>query len=390
MSDKIIGGIKEIHQFMGDEGNFLLPYAPAYLRLLQALDAPEYMDYNFVLCVSGAAVRVSWLQGWAAYKDEPNQSELFINGDRLAEYRKGFSGAGVEAEIYLNEAKKEWWNGNYSGSVTWVDGSKLKKDIVASIDKGIPVLAHGAAGEPTGLIIGYEDNGTRICIISIFTPDDKKNGESQYRLSGESWTDEITLYCIITGFKPRLVDKQLLREVMANIVYLARLKEAKKNIPGKNVSFGLDAVLSLSEHLIWDEGFESLETYKKYEGDLSWHYDRPKEFWREDGARSLADRFWAGYCDFLCMLNGFESLKLFIDRYKEITPEWSVDLEEAGRCAHRIADYTGELWNYVTADEEGLKKFKTADVRSIFAAHMLRVKIYYTRITEIFERLLNE
>ena len=69
---------------------------------------------------------------------------------------------------------------------------------------------------------------------------------------------------------------------------------------------------------------------KKYDGDLLWQYDRPKRFWREDGARSLAHRFWAGYCDFLCMLNGFESLKLFIDRYKEITPEWSADLEEAG------------------------------------------------------------
>ena len=50
---------------------------------------------------------------------------------------------------------------------------------------------------------------------------------------------------------------------MANIVYLARLKEPEKNIPGKHVSFGLDAILSLSEHLVWDEGFEPLETYKK-------------------------------------------------------------------------------------------------------------------------------
>ena len=169
MSDKIIGGIKEIHQFMGDEGNFLLPYAPAYLRLIQTLDAPEYMDYNCVLCVSGAATRVSWLQGWAAYKDEPNQSELFINGDRLAEYRKGFSGAEMEAEIYLNEAKRDWWSGNYSGSVIWADGSKVKNDIIASIDKGVPVLAHGAAGKPTSLIIGYEDNGTRICLLAFYT-----------------------------------------------------------------------------------------------------------------------------------------------------------------------------------------------------------------------------
>lgn len=390
MSDKMIGGIKKIHQFMEGEGNFLLPFAPAYLRLLQALNAPAYMDYNFVLCVSGAAVRVSWLQGWAEYKDEPNQSELFVNGDRLTEYRKGFQGAGLEAEFYLSESKRSWWSGNYSGNVTWTDSKKAKADITASIDKGIPVLAHGVAGEPTCLIIGYKNDGARLCLISIFTPDDKKIGESDCRLSDENWTDEITLYCIVTKFTPRHVDKAMLREIMETVIYLARIQKPEIEIPGRHVSLGLEAILSAAEHLVWDEGFEALEPGKKYEGELSWPYARPTGFWRDDGARSLSSRFWAGYCDFLCMLNGFVALEHFLSRYKEIVPEWSAELEEAARCACCIADYTGELWKYVTPDEEGLKKFKTADIRSIFAAHMLRVRIYYTRITEIFDRLLNE
>ena len=391
MADKLIEGIKEIHQFTEGEGNFLLPYAPAYLRLLQSLGAPDYMDYDFVLCVSGAAVRVSWQQGWAAYEDEPNQSELFINGDRLTEYRRGFAGAGVEAEICLSEAKRERWRGHYSGSVTWAGGEKAKTDITASIDRGIPVPAHGIAGEPACLIIGYEDGGTRLCVMSIFTPADKKTGKSKYRISDGSWTDEITLYCIVRGFRPRAVDMTLLREVMTNVICLARLKSYDKAGSEWHVTYGLEAIGSLAEHLVWDEGFEPLEPYEKYSGSLSWQYERPPGYWRRDGARCLSDRFWAGYCDFLCMLNGFESLKNFIDRMKDkAPPEWSDDLAEASRCAGRIADFTGELWKYVTADEEGLRKFKTADIRSIFAGHMLRVKIYYTRVTEIFERLTGE
>ncbi len=95
MSSKLISGIREVRQFMKGEGNFLLAYAPAFLRLLQSLGAPEYMDYNFVMAVSGAATRLSWQQGWAAYEGEPNQSELFVNGDRLIDVRRGFAVACV-------------------------------------------------------------------------------------------------------------------------------------------------------------------------------------------------------------------------------------------------------------------------------------------------------
>ncbi|MDF2700775.1 MAG: hypothetical protein K0Q49_2338 [Haloplasmataceae bacterium] len=342
MTCKLITGIKEIHQFMKDEGNFLLPFAPAFLRLLQSLNAPNYMNYDFVMCVSGASTRLSWQQGWAAYEGEPNQSELFVNGDRLTEYRKGFEG-----------------------------------------DQAIPVLAHGI-DSPTCLIMGYENDGEKLDILHLFIPDEKKVGETKYMISSENWQDQITMYCIINSFTPRIINKQLLVEIMENVIYLAKLENYG------STALGINAIQTLAEHLVWDEGFEKLEPKEKYEGELSWHYERPKSYYREDGARNLHERFWAGYCDFLCMLNGFNALWQFMNKYKDIVPEWIEDLQEASVCARRVCDYTGELWQYVSADELGLLKFKTKDVRSIFAAHMLRAKIYTKRIIEIFERLLKE
>ena len=384
--DKLIGGIKECHQFMGEEGNFLLPYAPVFLRLLESMNAPEYMDYSFVMSISGATTRLSWLEGWAQYKDEPNQSELFINGDRLIEVRKGFEGAGVDAKVYLNEAKKDWWKDNYSGDVTWVNGDKAKTDIIASIDKGIPVLAHGIKS-PTCLIIGYENNGEKLHILHNYISDEEKKGETKYTTSNNNWQNDFTFYCIVNSFNPRKVDRKLLSEIMENVIYLAKSEKYQ------NASVGLKSYESLAEHLVWDKGFEPLtfgEENKSddYTGELSWQYERPDGYYREDGARNLGDRFWAGYCDYLCMLNGFGNLHYFLMANKDVVPEWSDDIVNAADDAMRIADYTGELWKYVTPDDDGVRKFKEADTRSIFAAHMIRSKIHHQRIVETFEKIL--
>ena len=57
-----------------------MPEIPAVLRAIQALNAPECMDYDYLLSVSGMAVRLAWQQGWAEYADLPNQG-VFYNED---------------------------------------------------------------------------------------------------------------------------------------------------------------------------------------------------------------------------------------------------------------------------------------------------------------------
>ena len=40
----------------------------------------------------------------------------------------------------------------------------------------------------------------------------------------------------------------------------------------------------------------------------------PEGYYRTDGARTLAQRFWSGYCDYLCMLNGYEIFFAFLGK----------------------------------------------------------------------------
>ena len=375
--------VREIRQFMPGEGEgnlFLLPYAPAYLRLLQSLGAPEHMNYSFVMSVSGAATRLAWLPGWSG--GEP-QSNLYAEGGRLAELRRGFKGAGVEAEFCLNEAHKAWWEETVIGEVTWVNAEKARTDIVASLNKGVPVLASGLAHDAIGLIIGHEGNGARLNFISILLPEEEKMGESRYVLTSEKWADEIKMYCLVKNFTPRVVDRALLREVMQTVVTQARAE----NIG--DCAIGLNAQQMLAEHLVWDEGFAQLDI-ARFDGMLKWPYERPEGYWREKQARSLGDRFWAGYCNFLCSQNGFDNLAQFLMAHNDVVPEWKEAIREAARCAERNAYFTGALWQHVSGNDEGMLKFQTDDIRSIFAGHMLRSKIYHLRMVEIFERLLKE
>ena len=74
-----MGGVRPLAQFMED-GSFLMPEVPAVLRALQAMGAPEWLDYDYAMSVSGAALRLTWQMGWAGYEDLPNQAEVFFNG----------------------------------------------------------------------------------------------------------------------------------------------------------------------------------------------------------------------------------------------------------------------------------------------------------------------
>lgn len=56
--ESYIADVKCLQQFMED-GSFLMPEIPAALRALQALGAPDYMDYDFLMSITGMAVALS-------------------------------------------------------------------------------------------------------------------------------------------------------------------------------------------------------------------------------------------------------------------------------------------------------------------------------------------
>ena len=99
-------------------------------------------------------MRLSWQQGWAAYEGEPNQSGLFADGDRLSLVRNCLERAGVAYQTCFMEPARGYWKDEFSGPVEWVDLEQAKREIFASIDRGVPVVIHG--GETVFfLAVGY-------------------------------------------------------------------------------------------------------------------------------------------------------------------------------------------------------------------------------------------
>jgi hypothetical protein len=382
----MIEDIKPLQQFM-DDGSMLLPDMPAVFRLMQALGAPAYVDYDYILSISGAAFRLSWQQGWAAYEAEPNQGSSFIDGEEYSEYTRAFSGLGVSYTTHYIKGRKD--NDGKAG-IVWNTVDEAKADIIASVDRGIPVIIHGPCVGAT--VLGYEKDddlsGGDVTFygVAVFADAGKRIAPHNYN-KFDDWQGEIKAYFIIDSYTPYDMDKLLLTKTLKTAVTLARTSRLEKL---GDTALGISAFDALVEQLVWDESFEPLEPGKRYEGEISFPYDRPTGYYREDGARTLGDRFWAGYCDFLCMLNGYGNFSRFLVKQAEnnIVPEWSEQLKIAAEYYHKACDYSGKLWDYVTPDDAGVAKFKEMDVRYAFAAHMMRAKIYTVKAIEVLEKIL--
>ena len=327
-------------------------------------------------------MRLSWQQGWAAYEGEPNQSGLFADGDRLSLVRNCLERAGVAYQTCFMEPARGYWKDEFSGPVEWVDLEQAKREIFASIDRGVPVVIH--CGETVFfLAVGYGED--TLWGIAVFVSPEERIPPYQYARF-KNW-DDVYGYFLVEDYTHRSMGRELLLQTLQTAVSLAR---TDRNPRLGETALGVSSFDAVAEHMVWDEGFANLSPHEPYIGPLSWQYDRPDGYYRTAGARTLADRFWAGYCDFLCMLNGYCNFSRFLLRYSEILPDWSDKLKEAAGYYDRACDYSGALWQYVTADDSGLEKFKTDDVRSILAAHMLRAKIYTLKAVEIFEQILEE
>ncbi len=365
MSKKIIEGVRPLQQFM-DDGSFLMPEIPAVFRAMQAINAPESVDYDYLLSISGMALRLAWQQGWAAYDGLPNQG-VFHDGDGEGVIKLAFDRIGVKYSV-----KK----------VSDAGIERAKNDIKTSIDQDVPVLIIGGP-HVYSTILGYSDD--ELYGVATFADAGKRIQPHQYNRI-DDWQNKIKTYIMIDEYAPKAMDSGLLSDTLKTAVYLARAKHSEKS---GDTAFGISAFDAVAELLVWDESFEMLQMGKRYEGKILFPYDRPEGYYRTDGARTLHDRFWAGYCDFLCMLNGYSNFSRFLEKYAGVFPEWSERLKEAAKYYMRACDYSGELWNYVTPDDAGVAKFKEKDVRYTFAAHMLRAKIYTIKAVELLESIIS-
>lgn len=168
-----------------------MPEIPAALRALQALGAPDYMDYDFLMSITGMAVRLAWQPGWAAYQGLPNQA-VFPDGTGFDYALRAVDGAGAK---YIVK------------SLT--DTVLARKEIQAAIDKGKPVLLD----EPfvCSTVLGYKENV--LYGVSTFAPPEERTQPYQYTPLN-NWCEQTKRYVLIERLLPQPVDRQLLAQTI--------------------------------------------------------------------------------------------------------------------------------------------------------------------------------
>jgi hypothetical protein len=108
-------------------------------------------SYAFFIGVSGVASYLNWKPGWAG----DNQEIMYMSDDPLAPFRRAFEAAG--------------WGYRYLGHEQGVGEDTMRKEIVESIQGGVPVLAFGPIGPPeSALVCGYDDGGDVLVGWSFF------------------------------------------------------------------------------------------------------------------------------------------------------------------------------------------------------------------------------
>jgi len=137
---------------------------PSCMRaVMEYLEHREY-DYIHFVGVTGAGFFLNWKDGW--------------HGDNVAIYYMAPLAEHIKLFHYAFDST------GYSNVCVMLKGddavseAEAKRRIVASIDAGMPVLAHGVVGPPeTCIIAGYDEGGDVLIGWSFFqTHDDQMQG----------------------------------------------------------------------------------------------------------------------------------------------------------------------------------------------------------------------
>ena len=179
MPEKFIGNMKPLQQFMED-GPFLVPEIPVVFRALQALSAPEYIDY---LCFLGCRKRLDSVYSHipptpAAMRDEPPSRTHSASKDTI---EIAFDRTGVK---YAVKAVKD------------VGISTAKKEKKAPLTKGQPVLVKAPCDVT---VLGHQDNG--LYGVWIFANPDERAPPHGYNCVAD-WRKTIKAYVLIDEYVP--------------------------------------------------------------------------------------------------------------------------------------------------------------------------------------------
>ncbi|MEM3907824.1 MAG: hypothetical protein QXZ17_13365 [Nitrososphaerota archaeon] len=229
-----------------------------------------------------------------------------------------------------------------------MDEKSARKDIVSSIDRGIPVVAIGVIGPPECCVVfGYEDDGEKLAGWNYFQTDEGYDPEKPF--IKKDWFKDTWGYILLKE-KTRVPSaRESGLEIFKAIVdhaYKGEVRRAK-------VGFSAwEAMLNQLEN----DDFSQLSLLPPggiFTDDASWQ-------------NSVKGRFFV-YCDALCQIHERGVALSYYKKLSDEVPEWRPELEQAISAWQECANYGGFLWKYMSMDNAGLEKFRSLELRKTLA-----------------------
>lgn len=330
VSRKIIPNVPLV-TISGDGYSYLTSYVGAIYAALHAMNEP--VDYSELLFVSGAGNRLCWTEGkWVfGNEDIANCGETtFEIQDRLLK-AYGWNAS----EVIL---KRD------TDGITNIPIIDIEKDIISSIDRGIPIMVQGLMnqGSPNdySIIYGYEADGEKLLGWSYYQEDLEP-------FVVADWKKKLRAYILIEEKTTPMSERERILTAFRAIVKHTKQGE----IRGRKVGFAA-----------WESMLYQLEHDDFSHCTVLPSSNAPDN---EHGVNSLESRFII-YCDALCQINerGAKYIEMLITKF----PEWSDELTHALKSWKECSSYGGYLWSQgFSFDERGFKKFGEKDARKVLA-----------------------
>ncbi len=176
---------------------------------------------GYLAATSGSAFGLVWHTGrW----EGAHADIMFLAEDPLEPFRRALASVGYDAEFLLN-GTQDWDDHLLPASVReayladlMVTGKNIFRDrIVASIDRGVPVIALGIVEEAC-IITGYDDSGAVLIGVEPLEQVDFRTSEWFEKLVGiivpgdESEVDQARIYRRTLEWIPRLFRTPMIRQ----------------------------------------------------------------------------------------------------------------------------------------------------------------------------------
>lgn len=329
--------VRAIMQYLGDHDGYVTYRIDLPIEHPQHPGTDARVDKSWVLAMatSGAAFSMSWGEGWQG----DNPALHYIANDPAEPYERALRAAGYDFEIIHKEPGRD-------------NEAYFRQRIMESIQRGVPVIAHGVVGPPDACIIaGYDEGGDVLVGWSCFQAEAQFAEDVTFEPNGyfrkARWFDDTESLIILGGKKERPAFSQVVRDTLQWALTVSRAPYHATY--GTTRANGIAAYDAWADALTADADFDP-EGIDQLRGKLGVYLST---------CTIIAEGRWYGSC--------------FLRMAAEDEPDMAEDLLVAARHYKKQHDLIWKLWEVITFDDspEGLRRSFAPNARAR-AADLLR------------------